>query len=160
MLFISGDDGAESYWVRWPDCTFTFEAYIREFLLRSGITLQVFTELSGRKLVPYQVAVLSHEWESLKDQVGAAFHKQQRAYRRMNGGVSAPRVGEAAEPRFQHADPKPKSACFVARSSDMVIRKTFIDMSESDWTEGNRHGWIGAQNQVGGALMRSSTADF
>ena len=159
-VIISDENGADSYWVRWSDCNFTFEAYLRELMLRCHIDLQVFTELSGRKLVPYQVAVLTHEWEARKEEVIAAFHKQQRAYRRMNGGVSAPRVGEAAEPRFQYADPKPKSSCFVSRSSDMVIRKTFIDMSESDWTEGNRHGWIGAQNQVGGALMRSSTADF
>lgn len=159
-VVISGEDGSDSYWVRWSDSTFTFEAYLRQLLARCEIELNVFTELSGRKLVPYQVAVLTHEWESCKDQVIAAFHKQQRAYRRMNGGVSAPRVGEAHDARFQHSDPKPKSACFVQRSCDMVVRKTFIDMTESDWTEGNRHGWIGAQNQVGGALIRTSTADF
>mmetsp|Transcript_69125 Transcript_69125/g.84748 ORF Transcript_69125/g.84748 Transcript_69125/m.84748 type:complete len:445 (+) Transcript_69125:36-1370(+) len=160
VVVISGEDGAESYWIRWTDCTFTFEAYLRQLLHRCGIELKVFTELSGRKLVPYQVAVLTHEWESSKDEVVAAFHTQQRAYRRMNGGVSAPRVGEAQQARFQHADPQPKSKCFVRSSCDMVVRKTFIDMSESDYTEGNRQGWIGANNQVGGALMRSSSAAF
>lgn len=160
VVVIGGEDGAESYWVRWADSAFTFEAYLRQLLLRCDIELQVFTELSGRKLVPYQVAVVTSEWESCKDGVIAAFHKQQRAYRRMNGGVSAPRVGEAQQARFQHADPRPKSKCFVQSSCDMVVRKTFIDMSDSDYTEGNRHGWLGSNNQVGGSLIRSSTADF
>lgn len=166
VVAIAPEDGADSYWIRWADRTFTFEAYLRQLLQRCGIELKVFTELSGKKLVPYQVAVVTHAWESCKDQVIAAFHKQQRAYRRMNGGVSAPRVGEAQQARFQHADPRPKSSCFVRSSCDMgalgslVVRKTFIDMSDSDYTEGNRQGWIGANNQVGGALMRSSTADF
>ena len=158
-VVISGEDG-DSHWVRWQDQSFTFEAYLRELLNRCGIQLSVFTELSGRKLVPYQVVVLREEWDRSKEALLAAFHMQQRAYRRMNGGVSAPRVGEANEARFQHAPPKPKSVCFVARSYDMVVRRTFIDMNEDDWTEGNRHGWVGSQNQVGGALIRTSTADF
>ena len=158
VVVIAAEDGSDSYWIRWADRTFTFEAYLCQLLQRCGIELKVFTELSGRKLVPYQVAVVTHEWDSCKDQVIAAFHKQQRAYRRMNGGVSAPRVGEAQQARFQHADPRPKSSCFVRSSCDMVVRKTFIDTNETDYTEGNRQGWIGKNNQVGGRLIRSSTA--
>jgi hypothetical protein len=53
-----------------------------------------------------------------------------------------------------------RSSCDMGALGSLVVRKTFIDMSDSDYTEGNRQGWIGANNQVGGTLMRSSTADF
>ena len=160
-VLITGEDGVDSYWTRWTDQNFTFRAYLQEFLRRSGIHLNVHTELSGRKLVPYQVAVSTSEWEACKQDVLAAFHKQQRAYRRMNGGVSAPRVGEAAEARFQHIEPRPKKLCFASTSADVIVRRTFIDMLDSEWTEsGSRQGWVAAYNQVGGALIRASSAEF
>ena len=160
-VLITGEDGLDSYWMRWTEQTFTFRTYLQEFLSRSNIRLNVYTELSGRKLVPYQVAVSTQEWDACKNDVLAAFHKQQRAYRRMNGGVSAPRVGEATEARFQHLEPKPKKLCFASTSADVVVRRTFIDMLDSEWTEsGSRQGWVAAYNQVGGALIRASSAEF
>ena len=160
-VLITGEDGLDSYWMRWTEQNFTFRTYLQEFLSRSNIRLNVYTELSGRKLVPYQVAVSTQEWDACKHDVLAAFHKQQRAYRRMNGGVSAPRVGEATEARFQHLEPKPKKLCFASTSADVVVRRTFIDMLDSEWTEsGSRQGWVAAYNQVGGALIRASSAEF
>ena len=157
-VVIKGEDGVESYWARWNDNEFTFHAYLKDFLQRVGIEMTVFTELSGRKLVPYQVAVLSHQWTQCREEVIAEFHRQQRAYRRMNGGVSAPRVGEGPDARFLHLPPRPKSACFASHSEDVVVRRTFIDMDDSVVDLGSA--WVGARNQVGGVLVRAASTHF
>ena len=37
VVAIAAEDGADSYWIRWADRTFTFEAYLRQLLQRCGI---------------------------------------------------------------------------------------------------------------------------
>ena len=44
----------------------------------------------GQRLVPYQCVVARQEWEAAKDRFVNAFLLQKKAYRRANGGSSAP----------------------------------------------------------------------
>lgn len=98
--------------------------------------------LDGRRLVPYQCAVLRREWEAKKERLLQAFGAQKGAYRRLHGGSSAPNLLEMA-PRFVRgargpkAAPKaaaPKAAAHVAReassSGKLVVRKTFLEVEE------------------------------
>ena len=156
-MLVADDQGIDSYWMRWPAQDFNFYLYLGEFLHRNNFELKLYGELNGRPLVPYQVAVRTTDWSLCKDQIHSAFHNQQRAYRRLNGGVAAPRIGEAPEARFQNRPPHTKKPCFAAPSTDVVVRRTFLNELEPAETEmcecGSRQGWMPARNAVGGVLM-------
>ncbi|CAE7726525.1 unnamed protein product [Symbiodinium sp. CCMP2456] len=163
-VLVTDDQGIDSYWMRWNTPDFNFYLYLGEFLHRNNIQLKLYGELNGRPLVPYQVAVRTQDWSLCKDQIHSAFHNQQRAYRRLNGGVAAPRIGEAPEARFQLRAPHAKKPCFASPSTDVVVRRTFLNELEPAEAEvcecGSRQGWMPARNAVGGVLIRSSTAHF
>ena len=127
-VVVTDDDGIGSCWTRWTDQEFTFYLYLEEFLRRLDIQLRLYSELNGRALVPYQVAVRTLEWSSCRQHLEPAFHRQQRAYRRLNGGVSAPRIGEAPAARFQVRAPHMKKPCFASASTDVVVRRTFLKL--------------------------------
>ena len=113
--------------------------------------------------MPYQVAVRTQDWSLCKDQIHSAFHNQQRAYRRLNGGVAAPRIGEAPAARFQLRAPHAKKPCFASPSTDVVVRRTFLNELEPAEAEvcecGSRQGWMPARNAVGGVLMPGDEVD-
>ena len=69
-----------------------------EFLL--GERTEVFSSLDGRQLVPYQAAVLRQQWLRIRTVFSDAFSLQKTAYRRANGGTTAPNVHEDVRPRF------------------------------------------------------------
>ncbi|CAE7773448.1 unnamed protein product [Symbiodinium necroappetens] len=155
-VLVTDDQGIDSYWTRWNTPDFNFYLYLGEFLHRNNIQLKLYGELNGKCLVPYQVAVRTQDWSLCKDQIHSAFHNQQRAYRRLNGGVAAPRIGEAPAARFQLRAPHAKKPCFASPSTDVVVRRTFLNELEPAEAEvcecGSRQGWMPARNAVGGVL--------
>eukprot|EP00440_Ansanella_granifera_P073086 gb/GFBE01079308.1/.p1 GENE.gb/GFBE01079308.1/~~gb/GFBE01079308.1/.p1 ORF type:complete len:452 (+),score=51.03 gb/GFBE01079308.1/:1-1356(+) len=167
VVSISGDDGTNSYWKRWPRLSFVFREYLEEFLQKFGIQLSIYDCSEGKTLVPYQVLVSSSEWAMQKESVFQLFHLQQRAYRRLNGGVNAPRLGQASEPRFQANAPVRKKECFASTPTDVVVRNTFVlTREEGTMTfeqagfyepDDGLGGWISARNQVGGQIVRRNS---
>ncbi|CAE7230656.1 unnamed protein product [Symbiodinium microadriaticum] len=82
---------------------FRLAKFIKQFALNLGLSLDPYNSLDGRSLVHYQCVVGRDEWERLGEHIVEAFLAQKRAYRRANGGASAPCLtedGEPGEPRF------------------------------------------------------------
>ena len=55
---------------------------------------------SRGELVSFQCVVATHEWNLVKDRFYDAFLMQKKAYRRANGGCTAPILREESRPRF------------------------------------------------------------
>jgi len=84
--------------------------------------------------------LLRQDWEKVKDLVMDAFRLQKAAYRRANGGTSAPGILEVASPHFigqalSHGELNRKSLPEGPRGPKMVIRNTFFEVYEGSPTE-------------------------
>lgn len=75
--------------------------YLQEFLSRLGVSgVNFHDSLDGRKLLPYQAAVLLDAWNRVRQILEQPLAEQRTAYRRLFGGSAAPDVRIVAEPRF------------------------------------------------------------
>lgn len=101
-----------------------------EFLL--GEKVNVFSSLDGRQLVPYQAAVLRQQWLRIRTMFSDAFSLQKTAYRRANGGTTAPNVHEDVKPRFvsQHSLGAVERCSLPqeAPQHKVVVRRTFLEV--------------------------------
>ena len=83
-------------WIRFkPHEKFCLREYLRCFMERLGYQLKIYGVMDGRKLVPYQCAVVRWEWSQLRASFHEAFKVQKVAYRRANGGPKSPNLIEA-----------------------------------------------------------------
>ncbi|CAK9091073.1 unnamed protein product [Durusdinium trenchii] len=143
VTISSGERLGLTYWSRWRNCSdgkFHLAKYLRCFLNWLGHNLQTHECLDGRQLVPYQCVLLRQDWEKVKDLVMDAFRLQKAAYRRANGGTSAPGILEVASPHFigqalSHGELNRKSLPEGPRGPKMVIRNTFFEVYEGSPTE-------------------------
>ena len=114
---------------------FYLSDYIQLFLENIGASAQTYNLLDGRQLVPYQCVVAREEWNSVRARFCEAFTLQKTAYRRANGGSSAPGMHEGVEPRFL---PDADLALlrerieFAQQQPKIVVRNTFVEMDEED----------------------------
>lgn len=88
------------YWYAAEEGTFTFSGYLQTLLRLCGSSARVFSTLSGQRLVPYQCAVLSEEWDAVEARFKDLFAAQCSAYRFLRGGSGAPKLKTDVEPRF------------------------------------------------------------
>lgn len=79
---------------------FRLSQYLSVFLKAIGEELHTFDVLDSRELVPYQCLVRRSEWEAVRKHFFEVFPLAKTAYRRANGGSSAPGVHEDVEPKF------------------------------------------------------------
>lgn len=145
------DIGLES-WTRFRSKTggkFRFAEYMQCFLERLGHCVQTHESLDGRMLVPYQCVVLREDWETLRELFAPAFGKQKAAYRRANGGASAPGWTEDLKAHFLSRRSAHRTSQPVAQVSadwdesgedalKLVVRNTFLELQED--TEPNCSG--------------------
>ena len=98
--------------------------------------MQVFNSLDGRPLVPYQAALLRSSWQPLRLAFTEAFSLQKTAYRRANGGTTAPNVHEDVRPRFLPSL-RPVEVVQKAekRQHKVVVRNTFLEVETDDEVE-------------------------
>eukprot|EP00435_Cladocopium_sp_Y103_P034158 s1161_g8.t1 len=94
--------------------------------------LSVYETLDGRPLVPYQCAVSRQAWNQIREHFIACFLVGKTAYRRANGGSTAPTLHEDVEPRFLHRAPDPSTSTVVRAQGQgsyrMVVRNTFVEV--------------------------------
>lgn len=83
-----------------PSGSFTLAKYLRMFLARLGLTLQIFDSLDGRCLVPYQAVLTCSAWDVAWTALKEPFRTQRGAYRRIFGGTIAPEIKVGQTPRF------------------------------------------------------------
>ena len=99
---IKKDAGSQlDAWVRMgTEDRFRLANFVNQFAENLGLNLKAYSTLDGQRLVHYQCAVRREEWERVGEQFQEAFLVQKRAYRRANGGSSAPCLAADGEPRF------------------------------------------------------------
>eukprot|EP00435_Cladocopium_sp_Y103_P016653 s2366_g4.t1 len=102
-------------WTRFkPDEKFHLSEYLRCFMDRLGHQLQIYEVMDGRKLVPYQCAVVRWEW----DQVRASFYE---AFK------------EDVAPHFlPGVHPGDSDSQFSVPKRHTTVRKTFVELDEED----------------------------
>jgi len=74
--------------------------YLQRFGELAGLPLEVYDRIDGQHLVPYQAAVSQLLWNQLGEAFLELFRRQRTAYRRINGGSSAPTLKVGVEGRF------------------------------------------------------------
>ena len=79
---------------------FHLSEYLSLFLQRIGMPLTLHQSLDGQELLPYQCAVQEELWQQIAPHFRRAYMLQKTAYRRANGGSTAPAITEGTEPRF------------------------------------------------------------
>lgn len=121
---------------------FRMAKFLRCFMKELGHPIMTHEVMDGRLLVPYQCVVLREDWLRLREAFWDAFRIQKAAYRRANGGKTAPTLKEDVIPHFL----QPSSAAHNEKShgpaiprdgSDgnpyephLVVRKTFLEVVE------------------------------
>ncbi|CAJ1349908.1 unnamed protein product, partial [Effrenium voratum] len=128
------EESQQSRWTRPCGGGFLAVGYLQKFLARLGLTGQVFDSLDGQKLVPYQCVVLRAEWQHLRGEVLRQFRAQKSAYRKLNGGPTAPDLREGLMPNFQAGD-QPAPDYIVRCKPRLFVRHTFIDVNDSECSD-------------------------
>ncbi|CAE7442793.1 unnamed protein product [Symbiodinium natans] len=134
-----------AFWVRYHprmvgSSNFLLSEYLMLFLEKLGEHVDVYQSLEGQALQHYQCVVPDHEWQRVKDRFYRAYTLQKSAYRRANGGQSAPGMSEHAEPRFR----TDQGLCLqrlyrpvptTPRSPALVVHNTFLELEEPEEPE-------------------------
>ena len=130
-----------AFWGRYKPCmvgrsSFLLSDYLMLFLERLGENVDMYQSLDGQELQHYQCVVARHEWQHVRDRFYSAYTLQKSAYRRANGGQSAPGMSEHAEPRFRTGRglrqnlyrPVPTTP----RAPALVVHNTFLELEEPE----------------------------
>ncbi|CAE7597175.1 unnamed protein product [Symbiodinium sp. CCMP2592] len=132
-----------AYWCRYQprmvgSSSFLLSDYLMLFLERLGEHVDMHQSLDGQELQHYQCAVPDHEWQRVKDRFYNAYMLQKSAYRRANGGQTAPGMSEHAEPRFRTdrglrmQQPLYRAVPTPPRAPALVIHNTFLELEEPE----------------------------
>lgn len=121
---------------------FRMAKYLRCFMKQLGHPIMTHDTLDGRRLVSYQCVVLREDWLRLREVFWDAFRIQKAAYRRANGGKTAPTLQEDVTPHFLKAvlrDEGSDVPAIPSAGSDgdpydrhLVVRKTFLEVVEEN----------------------------
>jgi len=142
-------DGEKDGLVRWirynPQSygkeRFHLSDYLQVFMAVLGIqpNFQAYKCLDGGNLVSFQCVVASHDWSLVKDRFYSAFLMQRKAYRRGNGGSTAPSIREGDKPRFLQEERKLELAeQYLTRKEaessqhKVVVQRTFVHVNQSE----------------------------
>lgn len=126
IRFTPGQVGSEK---------FRLSEYIQLFLQNLGEALPIYYIMDGRKLVPYQCVVRREDWLRVRKRFVECFLLQKTAYRRANGGSTAPSLHEDVEPRFITERSPPAGLLRTgARAAGVrvVVRRTFVEVESEE----------------------------
>ncbi|CAK9047789.1 unnamed protein product, partial [Durusdinium trenchii] len=115
-------------WRRWePEpvgSRFRLGPYLRSLVKCLGAEIETYDSLDGQTLVPYQCVVLRSAWDPLREDLLSVEQLQRSAYRRANGGSSAPALQEEVTPRFVPMEDPPERWQHELEPR-LVVRNTF-----------------------------------
>lgn len=119
---------------------FRMVEYMRRFLDSLGHDdVKTYDTLESRALVPYQCVVLRSQWMQIRDSFNEAFHLQKAAYRRANGGTTAPSIVEDVRPHLLGSEGHGASSAgsdsaesdqLPAEVTKLVVRNTFLELDD------------------------------
>jgi len=117
---------------------FRLSEYLSVFLNAIGEEIHPFDVLDGRELVPYQCVVRRSDWQAVRKHFFEVFPLAKTAYRRANGGSSAPGVHEDVDPKFL-SDGEVSSfgglherVEEVKQEPRLIVRNTFLDIEDDE----------------------------
>ncbi|CAK9014352.1 unnamed protein product [Durusdinium trenchii] len=117
---------------------FRLSQYLTAFLKAIGEDLETFDTLDSRELVPYQCVVRRADWMAVKDRFFEVFPLAKTAYRRANGGPSAPGVHEDVDAKFLSDESNLKGSerweesPSESREPRLIVRNTFLDIEDEE----------------------------
>eukprot|EP00438_Fugacium_kawagutii_P005296 Skav213861 [mRNA] locus=scaffold2366:308980:316367:- [translate_table: standard] len=120
---------------------FRLSQYLNTFLHAIGEEVELFDQLDGRELVPYQCVVRRRDWEAVRKHFFEVFPLAKTAYRRANGGSSAPGVHEDVEAKFlvdvDANFPTPITLAAAVKDPEprLIVRNTFLDIEDEEELE-------------------------
>ncbi|CAJ1445440.1 unnamed protein product, partial [Effrenium voratum] len=123
-----GEKGTPSCWTRFEG-NFQLARYLQLFIGRLGYKARTFDTMDGHQLVPYQCVMRRDEWLKVREEVLGAFGQQKAAYRRCNGGTTAPDLREDVVPNVRPG-PCRRTKEDPPMKPRVVVRRTFIDIDE------------------------------
>lgn len=117
---------------------FYLSQYIKIFLANLNVhsNFPTYNSLDGNQLVSFQCVVRRDEWNAVKEAFHKAFLMQKKAYRRANGGNSAPSLSEDAAPRPLRSAVGAVRLPEEATQHKVVVRRTFLDVDDPSSPEG------------------------
>ena len=125
-------------WTRWQRDTcrpWQLRAFLQKFAARLGLSLETYDSLDGQALPRYQCVVKRAAWEQVQAQVQEAFLWQKRAYRRANGGTTAPSLDVDIQPRYivdsrmvELGHSRRQAAEMASKQHKVKVRHTFIEV--------------------------------
>eukprot|EP00438_Fugacium_kawagutii_P033890 Skav220979 [mRNA] locus=scaffold1541:29091:40106:+ [translate_table: standard] len=136
VIISAGKNLNLTRWTRFNQGKFRMAEYMRCFMGALDHEVSIYDSLDGRNLVPYQCVVLRSQWMPLRASFFEAFHLQKAAYRRANGGTTAPGIIEDARPHMLRGDRadgavvSSDSDQLLADSSKFVVRNTFLELDD------------------------------
>eukprot|EP00437_Effrenium_voratum_P009951 CAMPEP_0181430676 /NCGR_PEP_ID=MMETSP1110-20121109/17845_1 /TAXON_ID=174948 /ORGANISM="Symbiodinium sp., Strain CCMP421" /LENGTH=422 /DNA_ID=CAMNT_0023553997 /DNA_START=52 /DNA_END=1320 /DNA_ORIENTATION=- len=144
---VAGERLGLDRWIRFnPESVgsskFYLSEYIKVLLSNVGENIDAYNSMDGRTLMPYQCAVRREQWSSLRTRFVEVFLLQKTAYRRANGGSTAPSMHEGVEPRFS-----PDTSVMLLRErlfrgksqtahQKVLVRRTFLELEEDEYKMG------------------------
>lgn len=143
ITISSGSHLGLTKWSRLSRGKFRMVEYMRHFLDALGHDdVHTYDSLESRTLVPYQCVVLRSQWTQIRDSFRQAFHLQKAAYRRANGGTTAPSIVEDVRPHLLGSEVHATSSGgsdsaesdqidqLPSEVSKLVVRNTFLELDE------------------------------
>lgn len=95
---VAIDDDDFPFWVQGNQQDFSFPVYLRSFLpLTACPHVDVYDQVDGKKLVPYQAVVPRHQWQLASEAFDAAMRIQRKAYRKRGNCHRVPQVDASGE---------------------------------------------------------------
>ena len=149
VTITDGEKDGLDRWIRYNPHSYGKERfhltdYLQVFMavLEIHPNFQAYNCLDGGNLVSFQCVVASHDWSLVKDRFYAAFLMQRKAYRRGNGGSTAPSIREGDRPRFLAEERKLELAeQYLTRKEaessqhKVVVQRTFLHVNQSEEEE-------------------------
>lgn len=117
---------------------FRLSDYIQLFLQSLGEAVPIYSIMDGRKLVPYQCVARRQDWLRVRQKFVECFLLQKTAYRRANGGSTAPSLHEDVDPRFITERSPPELLRTMSRGHHgtsglrLVVRRTFVEVESEE----------------------------
>lgn len=135
---------SDSYWE--PDVSTTCAEYLRTFLHRIGIDVEVYSIFYGQHLVYYQAALRRSDWGRACAVLDSGLWRHHgSAYRRINGSKSTPKLAITSEPRYRDQPRVIETQSFPAtdqalryssyRADLLPVVGTFVHVSEHPVSE-------------------------
>lgn len=135
VTISAGEDLGLTKWVRFygTSARFRMVEYMRSFLAALGHDIPVYGTLEGRSVVPYQCVVVRSQWMLVRASFAKAFVLQKAAYRRANGGTTAPAMVEDVHPHLVAEEESPESpmATDGVPETKLIVRNTFLEVDDS-----------------------------